>query len=82
MNYLRKRILHLSDIPADLDSVISIDHKKEVEPQQVGMAQADIDEIWHNLVTQPPLASAGGFFHAPDPRSHASWEIVIKPPLL
>ena len=50
MNYLRKRILHLSDIPADLDSVISIDHKKEVDPQQVGMAQADIDEIWHNLV--------------------------------
>jgi CubicO group peptidase (beta-lactamase class C family) len=50
MEYLRKRVLHLSKIPRDLDSVITIDAKKEVDPQQVGMKQADVDEIWDNLI--------------------------------
>jgi len=50
MKFLRKRILHLSHIPRDLDSVITIDEKKEVDPQLVGMQQGDIDEIWHNIV--------------------------------
>ena len=50
MKLLRKRLLHLSDIPADLDSVITIDAPKEVDPQQVGMARADVDEIWGNIV--------------------------------
>lgn len=50
MDFLRKRILHLSDIPRDLDSVITIDEKKEVDPQLVGMVQDDVDEIWHNIV--------------------------------
>jgi CubicO group peptidase (beta-lactamase class C family) len=50
MKFLRKRILHLSDIPRDLDSVITVDKKKEVDPQLVGMAQDDVDEIWHRIV--------------------------------
>jgi CubicO group peptidase (beta-lactamase class C family) len=50
MKFLRKRLLHLSDIPTDLDSVSSIDTKKEVDPQQVGMQQGDVDEIWSNVV--------------------------------
>ena len=50
MKFLRKRILHLSDIPGDIDSVISVDEKKEVDPQLVGMAQDDVDEIWHRIV--------------------------------
>ncbi len=50
MNFLRKRILHLSDIPGDLDSVISVDEKKEVDPQLVGMQREDVDEIWHRIV--------------------------------
>jgi CubicO group peptidase (beta-lactamase class C family) len=50
MNFLRKRIFHLSQIPHDLESVITIDAKKEVDPQLVDMQQDDIDEIWHNIV--------------------------------
>ncbi|MFT6273974.1 MAG: CubicO group peptidase (beta-lactamase class C family) [Halioglobus sp.] len=50
MTFLRKRILHLSDIPSDLNSITSIDDKKEVDPQLVGMHQSDIDEIWHHVV--------------------------------
>ena len=50
MTFLRKRILHLSDIPPDLDSVISIDRKKEVDPQLVGMQQDDVEEIWRHVV--------------------------------
>jgi hypothetical protein len=50
MTFLRKRILHLSDIPSDLNSITSIDDKKEVDPQLVGMYQSDIDEIWHHVV--------------------------------
>ena len=50
MAILRKRVFHLSDIPRDLDSVITIDDKKEVDPRDVGMSAADVDEIWGNIV--------------------------------
>ena len=50
MDFLRKRILHLSDIPKDLDSVITIDARKEVDPQQVDMQSADVEAIWGNIV--------------------------------
>jgi CubicO group peptidase (beta-lactamase class C family) len=50
MEYIRKRVLHLSKIPRDLDSVITIDANKEVDPQLVGMKQADVDHIWDNIV--------------------------------
>ncbi|MBF7729047.1 serine hydrolase domain-containing protein [Pseudomonas sp. N040] len=50
MELLRKRVLHLSAIPRDLDSVISIDTKKEVDPREVGMLPADIEKIWDNVI--------------------------------
>jgi CubicO group peptidase (beta-lactamase class C family) len=50
MAILRKRVFHLSDIPRDLDSVITIDDKKEVDPRDVGMSAADVDAIWGNIV--------------------------------
>jgi CubicO group peptidase (beta-lactamase class C family) len=50
MKFLRKHVLQLSDIPRDLDSVITIDSKKEVNPRDVGMKRADVDAIWDNVV--------------------------------
>jgi CubicO group peptidase (beta-lactamase class C family) len=43
---LRKRLLHLSPIPRDLDSVTTIDTRQEVDPAEVGMLQGDVDAIW------------------------------------
>jgi len=50
MEFLRKQVLHLSAIPRDLDSVITIDSAKEVDPQEVGMLHADVERIWDNVV--------------------------------
>jgi CubicO group peptidase (beta-lactamase class C family) len=50
MELLRKKVLHLSAIPRDLDSVISIDADKEVDPQEVGMLQTDVEKIWDNVI--------------------------------
>ena len=50
MKLLRKHLFHLSDIPDDVDSVITIDDRNEVDPKQVGMSQDDVDAIWGNIV--------------------------------
>lgn len=50
MEFLRKQVLHLSAIPHDLDSVITIDTEKEVDPQEVGMLHADVEKIWDNII--------------------------------
>ncbi|MEE4144927.1 MAG: serine hydrolase domain-containing protein [Halieaceae bacterium] len=50
MKLLRKHVFHLSDIPRDLDSVINIDTKQEVEPREVGLLHSDVDRIWDNIV--------------------------------
>lgn len=50
MSLLRTKILQKSVIPKDLDSVISIDHEKEVDPTTVGMTQADINAIWAQVI--------------------------------
>lgn len=50
MKLLRKQVFHLSDIPRDLDSVITIDSKKEVDPRDVGLLPADVDRIWDNII--------------------------------
>lgn len=50
MELLRKQVFHLSAIARDLDSVISIDRHKEVDPQEVGMLQADVEKIWDNVI--------------------------------
>lgn len=49
MTFVRRRILKLSAIPADLDSVTSIDTRKEVEPRSVGMRNKDVDAIWDQV---------------------------------
>lgn len=49
MKNLRKKLLHLSDIPRDLDSVTSINAKQEVDPLSVGMDQGDVDAIWEQV---------------------------------
>lgn len=50
MKLLRKHLLHLSDIPRDLDPVINIDSRQEVDPRKVGLRQSDVDQIWDNIV--------------------------------
>jgi CubicO group peptidase (beta-lactamase class C family) len=50
MKLLRKHLFHLSDIPRDLDSVINIDSKKEVDPHDVGLLQPDVDRIWDSII--------------------------------
>ena len=51
MKLLRKHVLHMSDIPRDLDSVTDINSKAEVDPQDVGLKSADVDAIWKNIVS-------------------------------
>ena len=50
MKLLRKHVFHLSNIPRDLDSVINIDSKREVDPHEVGLLQSDVDKIWDNII--------------------------------
>ena len=50
MKLLRKRLFHLSDVPADLDEVITIDHKQETSPGELDISQADLDAIWDQVL--------------------------------
>ena len=50
MKLLRKHVFHLSDIPRDLDSVIDINSKQEVDPRDLGLLQSDVDSIWDNII--------------------------------
>lgn len=50
MGFLRKNLLHLSNIPEDLDSVITIDRDNEVNPASVSLNQSDVDAIWNKVV--------------------------------
>ncbi|MDH3994444.1 MAG: beta-lactamase family protein [Gammaproteobacteria bacterium] len=50
MKFLRKRVLQLSPIPRDLDSVITIDSKNEVDPGLVGLQQSTVDHIWDQII--------------------------------
>ena len=50
MKLLRKHVFHLSDIPRDLDSVINIDTKQEVDPREVGLLHSDVDRIWDDII--------------------------------
>ena len=50
MEFIRKRVLQLSRIPKDLDSVTSIDRDREVDPRDVGMSRADVDGIWDQVL--------------------------------
>lgn len=50
MKLLRKHLLHLSDIPRDLDPVINIDTQQEIDPREVGLLQGDVDGIWDDII--------------------------------
>jgi CubicO group peptidase (beta-lactamase class C family) len=50
MKLLRKHVFHLSEIPRDLDSVINIDTKQEVDPREVGLLHSDVDRIWDDII--------------------------------
>ena len=50
MGFIRKRVLQLSRIPKDLDSVTSINRDREVDPRDVGMSHADLDGIWDQVL--------------------------------
>ncbi len=50
MKLLRKHVFHLSDIPRDLDAVITIDSRKEVDPRELGLLQSDVDRIWDSII--------------------------------
>jgi CubicO group peptidase (beta-lactamase class C family) len=50
MKALRQHVFHLSDIPRDLDAIIDIDRKKEVDPGEVGLLHSDIESIWDNII--------------------------------
>jgi CubicO group peptidase (beta-lactamase class C family) len=50
MKLLRKHVFHLSEIPRDLDSVINIDSKAEVDPRDVGLLHSDVDRIWDDII--------------------------------
>ncbi len=61
MKKVLKKILNTIDVPDDLDSVISIDHKSEVAPEQVGLTDKGVNDIWQSAVnlyktgTQPAI---------------------------
>ncbi|MFU8896678.1 MAG: serine hydrolase domain-containing protein [Gammaproteobacteria bacterium] len=48
--FLRQRILRLSAIPRDLDSVIRVDAINEVDPREVGLRPADVDRVWDQVI--------------------------------
>lgn len=50
MEIVRKQLLHLSKIPKDLDSVITIDEAAETDPHELGISQAAVDRIWDNVI--------------------------------
>jgi CubicO group peptidase (beta-lactamase class C family) len=50
MKFLRKNVFHLSDIPRDLDAITTIDERREVDPQEVGLLHTDVERIWRNIL--------------------------------
>ena len=49
-DFIRRRVLRLSAIHPDLDSVICIDARNEVDPREVGLRPADVDRVWERVI--------------------------------
>ncbi len=49
MKTIRRKLLRLSNIPKDLDSVSSIDTAGEVPAESLGLREADVDRIWRSV---------------------------------
>ncbi|MCB1677178.1 MAG: beta-lactamase family protein [Halioglobus sp.] len=50
MDSIRRHLLHLSKIPADVAEVTSIDREKEAAAEAVGMQPADVEALWDAIV--------------------------------
>jgi CubicO group peptidase (beta-lactamase class C family) len=50
MGFIRQNLMHLSTIPKDLDSVITIDSKAEVNPAEVSLNDTDVQAIWDQVI--------------------------------
>ena len=50
MGIIRRRVLRLIEMPRDLDEVIVIDRKKEVDPGEAGLHPSDVERIWDNVI--------------------------------
>jgi CubicO group peptidase (beta-lactamase class C family) len=50
MDFVRRKLLRLSPVPEDLDEVIRIDTRQEVDPSDVGLSRAEIDRVWDELI--------------------------------
>ena len=70
MDLLRKRLLHLSRIPRDLDPVITIDREAETDPGDLGVRAGDVDAMTA-LVTATVHDGFEGVVFADDEGSYA-----------
>jgi CubicO group peptidase (beta-lactamase class C family) len=50
MGIIRRRVLRLIEMPRDLDEVIVIDRRKEVDPREVGLRPADVARVWDHVI--------------------------------
>lgn len=50
MQFLRQNVLRLSPVPDDLDEVIRIDTRREIDPASVGLRRPDLDRVWDEVV--------------------------------
>jgi CubicO group peptidase (beta-lactamase class C family) len=50
MGIIRRRVLRLIEMPRDLDEVIVIDRKKEVDPGEAGLHPSDVERIWDHVI--------------------------------
>ena len=45
-----RKLLRLSSLPEDLDEVIRIDTRREVDPAEAGLRRADLDRVWDEVI--------------------------------
>lgn len=45
-----RKLLRLSSLPEDLDEVIRIDARREVDPAEAGLRRADLDRVWDEVI--------------------------------
>ena len=50
MRFIRQKLLRLSSLPEDLDEVIRIDTRREMNPEALGLERADIERAWGEVV--------------------------------
>lgn len=48
--FFRRKVWRLGAVPRDLDSIIRIDARKEVDPESVGLSRRDLDYVWDQVI--------------------------------